>query len=228
MKTIIIIPAREGSKRLPKKNSIELDGVPLIIHTIQYAKAHSNISSDIYVTTDSSTIESIALSYNVNVIKRPKELASDNATTVSALKHVLHVLKDDFDNVILLQPTNPLRTKNLLSDAFKLFSENDADSLMTVSRNDKKLGKIQNGNFKPFTYKMGQRSQDIEPLYYENGLLYISKTDLILKDKILGKKNIPFIINHPFATVDIDTAEDLKYAEFILKNYKNEQPTYNY
>jgi CMP-N-acetylneuraminic acid synthetase len=68
---------------------------------------------------------------------------------------------------------------------------------------------------------MGQRSQDLEPLYYENGLLYITKASLILKDIVLGPNNLPYLVDHPYASVDIDTIDDLKYAEFILNQYPN-------
>jgi len=93
---------------------------------------------------------------------------------------------------------------------------------MTVSRNKDKLGKIIDDKFVPFNYKMGQRSQNLEPLYVENGLIYIAKTALILEEKILGENNYPFIVDHPYAKVDIDTIEDLKFAEFILENCPSE------
>jgi N-acylneuraminate cytidylyltransferase len=85
------------------------------------------------------------------------------------------------------------------------------------------LGKIVEEKFVPFNYTIGQRSQDLEPLFYENGLLYITKASLILEEKIVGHKNFPFIVGHPYAKVDIDTAEDFKYAEFILENYNNNE-----
>jgi len=91
---------------------------------------------------------------------------------------------------------------------------------MSVSRNYQKFGKIVNNKFEPFNYKIGQRSQDLEPLYFENGLLYITKASLILEDKILGKNNFPFVVNHPFANVDIDTKEDFEYAEYLLHKFK--------
>ena len=201
---------------------LELNGIPLLGHSILYAQSNPEVSSDIYVTTDNAEIKSLALDYGVKVIDRPKELSGDLSTTVSALKHALLTVDEDYDTVILLQPTNPLRPKDLLASAFKTYKEADCDSLMTVSLNDKKLGKINNGRFEPYTYKMGQRSQDIEPLYYENGLLYISSTELILNDAILGKRNSPYIVDHPYASVDIDTAEDLRFAQYIIENYPNE------
>ena len=69
---------------------------------------------------------------------------------------------------------------------------------------------------------MGQRSQDLEPLFYENGLLYITKTKRIVEGQLLGDNNYPYIVNHPYANVDIDTLDDFKYAAFILTNYPNE------
>ncbi|MCA0153713.1 acylneuraminate cytidylyltransferase family protein [Winogradskyella vincentii] len=220
--SVFIIPARGGSKRLPGKNLIELNALPLIEHSINFAKQNSDITPHIIVTTDNEEIKTFALKKGVQVFDRPEAISKDDSTTVSALKHVLEQSNRKYEVVILLQPTNPLRPKELLKNAFKKFIDSNSDSLMTVSLNEKKLGKIKNGKFIPFTYKMGQRSQDLEPLYFENGLLYISKADLILNDRILGDNNFPYIVEHPYTTVDIDTLDDLKYAEFIVNNYADE------
>lgn len=222
MKNIVIIPARGNSKRLSRKNVLLLQDKPLIVHSIEYAKNNRDIVSDIFVSTDDLEIKEIALSLGVNVMDRPEEISGDLATTVSALKHVLENIAGSFDNVILLQPTNPLRPKTLLKDAFLKFIESNSDSLMSISLSPEKLGKVVNNNFEPYNYFMGQRSQDLEPLYYENGLIYITKASLILDSVILGKNNYPFILDHPYSKVDIDTEIDFKLAEFILKNYPNE------
>lgn len=217
MKTIAIITARGGSKRLPGKNIRFLNGIPLIEHSINYAKTNSQIINQIIVSTDSPEIKSIAQEAGVEVVDRPNHLSTDTSSSVSALKHVLENVSGDYENVILLQPTNPLRPVNLLKDAFDEFVKEGFESLMTVSRNRQKLGKIINNEFVPFNYKMGQRSQDLEPLYFENGLLYITKSVLIQKEILLSINNCPFIVDHPFAEVDIDTEEDFEFAEFILK-----------
>jgi N-acylneuraminate cytidylyltransferase len=219
-KIICIIPARRNSKRLLLKNTRLLGGYPLIVHSILYAKKFEQIT-DIYITTDDDDVKSITEAYDIKVIERPKELSGDAVATVSAIKHVLESLNDSYDHVILLQPTNPLRPKTLLNEAYSHFIESGCDSLMTVSRNHQKFGKIVNNRFIPFNYIMGQRSQDLEPLYFENGLLYITKSSLIMNDCILGDNNFPFIVDHPYASVDIDTEEDLLYAEFILKQHPN-------
>jgi CMP-N-acetylneuraminic acid synthetase len=215
-RTITIIPARGDSKRLPNKNIMHLNGKPLIAYSIEYAKQNIEIVGEIYVTTDSKEIKDIALQFGAKVIDRPKELADEYSSTVSALKHVLENVESSFDDVILLQPTNPLRPKNLLKEAYKKYLEKSYDSLMTVSRSEDKLGKVVNEEFIPFNYKIGQRSQDLEPLYYENGLLYITKSSLILNNTIITKNCYPYIVNHPYARIDIDTITDFNYAEFLI------------
>ncbi|MES2544076.1 MAG: acylneuraminate cytidylyltransferase family protein [Bacteroidota bacterium] len=219
MKTIAIIPARGGSKRLPGKNTLCLDGIPLIVHSILFAKKNNTIIDDIYVSTNDETIKEIAFEYGVKVIDRPSKLSGDFEPTVTSLKHVIENLDYPVENVILLQATNPLRPENLLQEAFRIYQEGNYDSLFTVSQNHQKLGKIINNKFLPFNYEIGQRSQDLDPLYFENGLLYISKAKLILEQKIFSEKAFPMIVNHPSSNVDIDTQEDFDYAEFIKSHY---------
>jgi CMP-N-acetylneuraminic acid synthetase len=215
MKTIAIIPARGNSKRLPGKNIKLLDDIPLIAHSILYAQQHQFIDT-VYVSTDNAEIKKTALQFGAIVIDRPKALSGDFEPTVSALKHVLETLDQAVENVILLQATNPLRPETMLVDAFQLFQDNKCDSLFTVSQNHHKLGKINDHKFIPFNYTIGQRSQDLEPLYYENGLLYITKASNIINNEIITKDAFPLEINHNFATIDIDTQEDFDYAEYLL------------
>lgn len=232
MKTIAIIPARGGSKRLPNKNIFSLGGIPLIAHSILYAQNNSAIIDKIYVSTDDAAIKRIARDYGAIVIDRPESLSGDLEPTVSALKHVLEAIETDVANVILLQATNPLREEKLLAEAFEIYQSGNYDSLFTVSRNDQKLGKIEANKFIPFNYELGQRSQDLEPLYFENGLLYITKASLILppdvacpersrrtrdNSKIISENAFPFEVNSIFANVDIDTQEDLEYAEYLFQ-----------
>jgi len=219
MKNIAIIPARGGSKRLPQKNIKLLDGFPLLSFSILFAQANSEIIDEIYVSTDDEDIKNIALKYGAKVIDRPKNLSGDLEPTVSALKHVLQSIDSEVDNVVLLQATNPIRPKNLLKEAFEIYQKENSNSLFTVSRNHKKFGKIIDQKFIPYNYKIGQRSQDIEPLYFENGLLYITKASLILEDIIISEDAFPFEIDHIFASVDIDTQEDFDYAEYLYHKH---------
>lgn len=221
---ITIIPARGGSKRFPGKNIHELNGIPLISHSIEYSLKNKKIQGT-YVSTDDDTIKQISKITGAELIDRPAEYAGDHATTASAMKHAVQYLMDkgvEFDYVVLLQATNPLRPKNLLNEAVEIIEKGGYSSLFTVSRSEKKLGKIIDGKFVPWNYTFGMRSQDMEPLFYENGLLYITSKELLLQEIIEGKDAYPLVVDHPYGEVDIDTIEDFHYAEYILNQYKDE------
>ena len=215
-KTIAIIPARGNSKRLPGKNIKLLNGIPLLAHSILYAQKH-NFFDAVYVSTNDQEIKQVALDYGAKGIHHPEHLSGDFEPTVSALKHVIESIENCIENVVLLQATNPLRPDNLLNETFELYLKNDSDSLFIVSRDHQKLGKIVNSTFEPYNYTIGQRSQDLEPLYFENGLLYISKAHLILKDQIISNHAFPFLVDYSFANVDIDTQEDFDYAAYLME-----------
>ncbi len=219
-KTIAIIPARGASKRLPNKNILPLGGIPLLVHSIQLAKANSSIIDAIYVSTDDVSIKKIALQYGAQVIDRPDAISGDFEPTITSLQHALSVLDASIENIVLLQPTNPLRPENILKDCFDKFQNMNCNSLFTVSSNDHKLGKIAANKFIPFNYEIGQRSQDLKPLYYENGLLYICKASSIKQGKIITEDAFPFVVNHIFAKVDIDTQDDFDFAEYLYSKKK--------
>lgn len=216
MKTIAIITARGGSKRLPNKNTLLLGGIPLLVHSILFAKLNSEIIDEVYVSSDDKEIKKIALIYGAKVIDRPLEISGDLEPTISTLQHAIQALDFEVENIILLQPTNPLRPTNLLKECFEIYQNQNNDSVFTVSRNYQKLGKLVNNKFVPYNYEIGQRSQDLEPLYFENGLLYITKSKSIIDGAIISKNAVPFIVNHIFANVDIDTQEDFDYAEYLF------------
>ncbi len=223
MRNIAIIPARGGSKRLPGKNILPLGGIPLIAHSILYAQANSDVDA-VYVSTDDEKIRRTALEFGAEIIDRPAAISGDKATTAEALQHALGHCGGSVGNVFLLQPTNPLRPSNLLAECFETFKERQADSLFTVSRNHQKFGKIDAGKFVPFNYKPGQRSQDLEPLYFENGLLYICKAEVIANGEIITENAVPFETDPVFSAVDIDTQADFDYAEYL---YQKLSITYN-
>ena len=217
-KTIAIIPARGGSKRLPNKNTLLLGGIPLLAHSILYAQANSAIIDEVFVTTNDKEIKKVALQLGAKVIDRPDAISGDLEPTITALQHVMSSLEFEVENCVVLQPTNPLRPKNLLHDCFQKYQELKIESLFTVTRNHQKFGTISNNKFSPFKYKIGQRSQDLEPLFFENGLLYITNSKSIKKGEIITENAFPFVTNHIFAQVDIDTQEDFDYAEYLFKN----------
>lgn len=227
MNVIAIIPARGGSKRLPKKNVRLFDGLPLIYYTIKAAKK-SKIINEIYVSTDDEEIAEISKQYGANVIERPAEISGDLATSNSVLVHALDYLDQNSklsDYLITLQVTNPLRREGIIDKAILEFNNHgiNSDSLISVSENKHKLGKIENNNFVPVTYSFGQRSQDLSKLYYENGLLYVTKSDVIRSKKsIFGDNIYPFVINDHYSDIDIDTIEDFEIAESIYIKHKTD------
>lgn len=227
---VAIIPARGGSKRLPGKNIREFGSFPLIYYSIKYALNCRRISA-VFVSTDDDEIAKISLNYGAQVIFRPEKLATDTATTTSTLEHAIQEMRKvniQPDGIITLQVTNPLRTKELIEEGLNLFEQefNTLDSVVSVNLNKHKLGEIQNGYFKPTLYKREQRSQDIKKYYYENGMLYISKTSVILEQgSIFGERVKPLITNCLFNSIDIDTLDDFQLGELIFEKHKN---TFNF
>lgn len=221
----VIIPARGGSNRFPKKNVCLLNGIPLIAHSILFAKKHF-IGNNIWVNTDDEEIAAIAESYEVNVTIRPDELGSDTALTADVLfyqNEYFQLNNIACNAMVLLQATNPLRPNNLLELAIHHFEINDRNSLASFSRLNKKIGKIKFDCFEPTNYKPGQRLQDIEPDYYENGLIYITSTKGIQQKEIITADVFPLIIDSVEAMVDIDEPQDILFAEFIIQYYSFKQ-----
>ena len=215
----IIIPARANSKRLPGKNMRILGGKPLIQHSIDFALNHFSEDA-IWVNSDDKQIIKFAKEKGIKTLLRPDDLGTDNISTVEVLKFHVNYFKEqniDCDAIILLQPTNPFRENKLLKNGIKKFEKSKRNSLATFSISEKKLGKIENRIFKPTNYIPGQRSQDLENTYFENGLLYITKCKSILLGKIITEDVYPLVCDNIEATVDIDYLEDFIFAEALLK-----------
>lgn len=216
---IVIIPARGGSKRIPNKNIKLLNKKPLVAHSIEYSLKF--FSKDrIWINSDSQEILNIGISYGINCYERTKELAKDDSKSIDVLKDQLKNINVDFKYVVLLQPTTPLRPDDLFEMAIDILNSNKINSLFTVSPLDKKFGKFQKNKFIPLNYNFGQRSQDLNELFFENGLLYITSKDLILTEKILDKNSYPMITRGIESTIDIDTEIDFQIAELIMKSWK--------
>ena len=212
---LVIIPARGGSKRLPGKNIKELAGKPLLTYSIEYAQ--QQIEGDLLVSTDDEEIAQIARKHGAEVQLRPAELAMDDTPTIDVLKQLLSTVEKEYDFVVLLQPTNPLRPANLFQEAWTLLEKEKENSLLTVSLNQHKLGRIKNNRFQPCAYQFGQRSQDLDSLYYENGLLYIATVSLVKSGVLMDENSIAMPIDHPYATIDIDDEMDWQWAEFLIQ-----------
>ena len=217
---LVVIPARAGSKRIKNKNRILLNNKPLIAHSIDYAK--KNIGADIIISTNDKLISPICDTYGGKILWREEHLAQDESSTLDVLKDVAKRVNKKYRFFILLQPTNPLRPKNLFKDCLELLSKNPDQSVITVGKNKHKLGTINKEVYQPTSYSFGQRSQDLDSLFYENGLMYIIPLSIVKQDKLMTEKPTACVVKHPFSTVDIDDELDLKWAEFIAKNYNDE------
>lgn len=218
MKYQVIIPARGGSKRFPKKNIHLLNGLPLISHSILSALEAFD-KTNIWVNTDDDEIADIAMQYGVNITIRPTDLGSDTASTADVLFFQDEYFNDNnicYDAFILLQVTNPIRPPSLIQTAIREFENSGRNSLASFSSLNRKYGKIQDYSYFPSNYKPGQRMQDIEPDYYENGLIYITKRECIKMKEIISLDVLPLIINGDEPLVDIDEPKDILFAEFLL------------
>jgi N-acylneuraminate cytidylyltransferase len=214
---VAIIPARGGSKRLPRKNILPFAGVPLLVHSIRQAKVVHLIARTI-VSTDDVEIATIAERAGAQVIMRPAELSHDHATTASALRHVLGVLAakgERADVVVTLQPNCPLRPPALLRRAIALFLKETPDSVVSVTESRHKLGAVRGGYFEP-QYKTGMRSQDMNAQFYENGIVYVSRADMIAeREDLFGERMLALETEPLYALGDIDTPLDFEVAEFL-------------
>tara|TARA_B100000886_G_C20277394_1_gene429659 strand:- start:27 stop:713 length:687 start_codon:yes stop_codon:yes gene_type:complete len=227
MKFQIVIPARKNSKRLRGKNLKLLGGKPLIQYSIELVK--NNFKNLVWVNSDDEKILKLSNSLGVEYLKRPEELASDTTPTVDVLKFQLDYFKKNSipcDAIILLQPTSPFRSLNLLNDCIKCFKESKNSSLATFSHLNKKIGKINNNIFNPINYLPGQRSQDLDNFYFENGSIYITSINNIKNSQIITDDVYPYITNNIKYAIDIDTMEDFRMAEHLI-NLKYEKKLYS-
>jgi CMP-N-acetylneuraminic acid synthetase len=134
LKGCAIIPARGGSKDIPKKNIKPLRGKPLITYTIDYAKK-SRCINKVVVSTEDEEIAEISRKYGAEVMERPENLAKGESPTIDVIFHVLKILKMknyNPDIVVLLQPTSPLRSAKDIDNAIKLFLDSDCESVVSV------------------------------------------------------------------------------------------------
>lgn len=219
---LAIIPARGGSKRLPQKNILDLCGKPLISWSIEAALKSKYINKVVVSSDDDETLE-ISKSFGAEFIKRPYELANDTATTFDAIKHTIDNL-EEYEYVVLLQPTSPLRNEKHIDEAIELLEEKQVDAIVSVCEMDHSplwsntLPK--DGNMNNFLRDevLNKRSQDLEKYYRLNGAIYICKTEKLLENKsFFLKDNIFAYIMDKKSSIDIDEDIDFKLAEILIK-----------
>lgn len=225
MNTLVIIPARGGSKGIPHKNIKPLNGKPLIHYTIDVAREVA-VDEDICVSTDDADIIKCVEDYGLKVpFVRPAELATDKVGTYEVLLHALDFYEHQgkqYDVVLLLQNTSPFRTAEQVKDALNIYTS-DVD--MVVSVNETKTNPYYNcveegpDGFlkKTLDSKMLTRRQDAPITYEYNGAIYVMNVEK-LKAMHYGKftKIVKYVMDE-LHSVDLDTMLDWKYAEFVIK-----------
>ena len=225
---LAIIPARAGSKRLPKKNILKLAKKPLLAWTIEAASKVRQID-EIVVSTDDKKIAEISKNFGAKIpYLRPKALATDEAKTVDVVLDVVNYynekLNRKFDVVIVLQPTSPLRKAKDIKNALNFFLKKKANAVISVCETDhspkwaNKLPKNLSMNSFLKSEVINTRSQDLEKYYRLNGAIYIIKTERLLVDENLFPKKKSFAFIMPtLRSIDIDTEIDFNLAEIIIK-----------
>ncbi|EFT0285102.1 acylneuraminate cytidylyltransferase family protein, partial [Campylobacter coli] len=215
--TLAIIPARAGSKGIKNKNLVLLNDKPLLYYTINAAK-NSKYIDKIVLSSDGDNILEYGKTQGIDTLKRPKELALDDTTSDKVVLHALKFYKD-YENVILLQPTSPLRTSEHIDKAFEIFKNTNANSLISVCEYDNKILKAfmcdEKGNLKgicnnnyPFTPR-----QKLPKTYMSNGAIYILKTKDFLQNPSFLQENTKYFLMDEISSFDIDNLEDLEKAK---------------
>jgi CMP-N-acetylneuraminic acid synthetase len=197
-----VVPARGGSKGVPRKNVRPIGGKPLIAWTIEAAQ-ESKLLTRFLVSTEDAEIAETARQYGVEVITRPASLATDEATTLSVLQDLLGQVPADV--VVLLQPTSPIRDAGLIDRCIQRFLDSGADSLAT--------GFI----CKYVEYgKNEARRQEVPGFFYDDGNVYVTKADLLRKGDRFGQRIERMVLDRE-QNVEIDDEFDFWLAEQILK-----------
>ena len=222
---LAIIPARGGSKGLPNKNIRPLNGKPLINYTVEAALA-AGIFDKIIVSTDSPNIADTAKGAGAEVpFLRPAEYATDESSTIDVIRHAIAFFKgrnEEFDVVCLLQPTSPLRRCEHITEAYALFEEKKANSLVSVCEcehsplwaNTIDEDLRMDGFIR--SEAAGKRRQDLPQYYRLNGAIYLAYTEILLaQNNFIGSNSIAYKMEIS-ESLDIDSLEDFQYAEYLL------------
>lgn len=222
MSVLAVIPARKGSIRLPNKNRKILCGTPLINWSINIAKKLKFIDDIIITTNDEIILKKLKKDNFVKILKRPDKLSQNNTKLIDAIIHAINFYEKKFKKiktVLLLQPTSPLRSLNLINLGYrKYISFKKKKSIVSVSKGsnpEKRSFKINKKKLKLYLKK-----KIISNMFQMNGNFYFASVTFIKKYKSFFKdgKTYPVILNSIKYSMDIDTIKDFKKVEKFLKN----------
>lgn len=224
MKNLCIIPARGGSKRIPRKNVKPFLGKPMLAYSIEAALA-TGLFDEVMVSTDDEEIANVARQYGAKVpFMRSAETANDKATMEDVIEEVIikyQELDKLFDNFCCILATAPFITSTLLLESYKKYSSSNGDSLVPCIRFSypvQRCLRVKNGFLAMREPEhIHSRSQDLEPMFHDSGLFYWMKNDVFMEEKeIFCEKACLFEIEESKCQ-DIDTEEDWKIAEMKYK-----------
>jgi len=223
---IAIITARGGSKGLPGKNVRMLHGKPLIAYTVEAALQSKNIEK-VIVNTDDDIIANVASAYGAELpFMRPEHLATDSARSIDVLRHTLDWFKinsEPLEEVVLLQPTSPLRNSTHIDEAIDLYRQKEAEAVISVTANQHPIfwSKYLDADhrFENVFKETGNNRQAYKETYIPNGAIYVLRADLIYNGNFYTKKSYGYVMNRN-ASVDIDTLDDFEYCEFLLNKLR--------
>ena len=219
-KITAFIPARGGSKGIPKKNINEFAGKHLVVHSIEFALNCSQID-EVVVSTDDDKIAKIARKAGARIVKRPSELSTDKATTESAIHHFFNKFNKKPDIIVLLQPTSPFRPKGSLENAITHFTENGFDSLLSITPTHRFFWRVKENQttFAEYDYLNRPLRQDMKTeniRYIENGSLYIfTRKHFDKTGNRLGGK-IGYVEWPVEYSIEIDTQLDFDMVEKLF------------
>jgi YrbI family 3-deoxy-D-manno-octulosonate 8-phosphate phosphatase len=222
VRTACIIPARGGSKRLPRKNLRLVAGKPLLVHSVEHARVAVNVERTI-VTTDDPEIAAVAREGGVEVVMRPPEIASDTATSEAALAHVLDILaateQYQPDLVVFLQCTSPVRRPDDIDRAVETLLKDNADSLFSATESRWLIWRRDGPEVRSFNYDFRNRKRDQEhpDEYRENGSIYVFKPWVLreLNNRLGGGMTI-YPMDY-WSSFQVDSLEDLALVDWILR-----------
>jgi len=227
-KLLALIPARGGSKRLPRKNILDFCGKPLIAWTIE-AALKSKYVDHVVVSTNDNDISNISSKYGADVrFTRPNNISQDHSTSVEVVEHALKKLEESgchYEYVILLQPTSPFRTSIHIDAAVELLVKRNSSAIISVTKtinNPLWANTIpENGSMDNFIQEdiKNKRSQDL-PIFYElNGAIYLINSRKILEENTFFlKKGVFSYEMDRISSIDIDTNYDFLIASLIAEN----------
>jgi CMP-N-acetylneuraminic acid synthetase len=228
MRVIGIVPARGGSKGIPRKNLVPICGKPLLAYTAQSALAARNLSR-VVLSTEDEEIARVGQQYGLEVpFLRPLDLAQDGTATIPVLQDVIRKLEaqgDHFDAVLTLQPTNPLRQPSDIDGSINRLSESAADSVISfVDCGERHPARMKFLDAErrvidpPFAEQFeGQRRQELPKLYLRDGSIYLTRRDILMEENSLKGKDCRAWIIPEDRAWNIDTLFDLFIVEELLK-----------